>query len=713
VTSRPARRRAPRRPAAHRSSVRRDFAATRGRPLAALDVARLVLSSELLRLVRDRRAIFTAVVLPVVLYPLIFAGNSWLQQVSRETMAARRVVVGLDLEGAPPELAAALRRALAGEIPIELVDVDAERVRTVAAGVQAGVASAVDGDVAAARDLLAVIPHHALAQRIVFRVHYKGSDDLSNEARRRVRKVLGELERSESEELRARVLGNQDPGRGLDAEVVDVATSQATSGAALGRLLPLLSVLVVLSGGAFGALSTYAGERESQTLETLLVQPVPTQPLAWGKFAAVLLLALAALVSNAGSLVLSVTLGLGSLPGVEHSSGSLAPEIGRLALGAVAFLPAVVLLCALLCLVSARARSFREGQHAILPLTLVAALPAAAAGWGDVQFDVVTALVPLFGQGLALRDALLGRLELLPGTVSFAAGCAWSYLALTRITRLLDAERVLSTEADEREAELRGTQSRAALAWGFAAVLLIYVVGGRLQSWRPLAGLLLTLWLLAPLLALTAARGMARRAGVPVSQLLSLRAPRPAHVIGALLAAPGFAALMRLWVPLQQRVLPMPSGQLSDAGPLADLLAQPLGVLLFAMALSPAVGEELLFRGAIQGGLARDLPPRKVALWQALLFGLAHASVYRFLPTAVLGAGLSLLVARSASLIPAIVLHLGYNALLVAGERVPALADPRLGWLALIGVGLLLLPSGRSSSPRRGMADQPRDDRGG
>ena len=38
--------------------------------------------------------------------------------------------------------------------------------------------------------------------------------------------------------LRERVLGAADPGRGLDAESVDVASSQAAGGAALGRLLP-------------------------------------------------------------------------------------------------------------------------------------------------------------------------------------------------------------------------------------------------------------------------------------------------------------------------------------------------------------------------------------------------------------------------------------------------------------------------------------------
>jgi membrane protease YdiL (CAAX protease family) len=264
---------------------------------------------------------------------------------------------------------------------------------------------------------------------------------------------------------------------------------------------------------------------------------------------------------------------------------------------------------------------------------------------------------------------------------------------MRRVGHLLDAERVLATEADEREQQLRGTQSRAAIAWGFAAVLLVYLVGGRLQAWRPLAGLLLTLLGLAPALAWIAARGTARRARATLAQVLSLRPARGAHLLGALLAAPGFAALMRLWVPLQQRILPMPSGHLAEASPVGELLALPTGALVLALGVAPALGEELLFRGAIQGGLARDLSPRRTAAWQALFFGLAHASVYRFLPTAVLGAVLSLVVSRSRSLLPAVVLHAAYNSLLVAGERWEALADPRLGWISLAGLALLLLPA--------------------
>lgn len=688
--------------------------AFRGRRLGADSPPRLLAASvfraEVLGFLRDRRALLSAVVLPVLLYPLVFFFNSWMERVSRETMAARKVTIALDLSETRPALAEELRRLLEDEPPLELVDFDARRLDDQVLAEQEGRPTTADSVLRVARELLAEgndlliadSTHSVLSQRDVFRVFYDGSVDLGNEAHRRARKALDVLGRREAAARRADVLGDQDPVEGLDATAVDVATSSQTGGAALGRFLPLIAMLVLVSGGAYGALSAFAGERENRTLETLLVQPVPAPAIAWGKFAAVTLLALAALLSNAGSLLGSVALGLGQLPGMAEADGgaSVALEAGRLALGAFAFLPAAVALCALLCLTSVRARSFREGQHAIFPLTLVAALPAAAAGFADIELDLVTAWVPLLAPSLALRDAVMGRLELLPGAVAIVTGWGWAWVVASRLAGTLDAERILQGEDTERELALRGLQSRAALAWGFAAVFLIYFVGGWLQSRRLLAGLMLTLWGLAPILALLAARGAARRGGLGLGEVLSLRLPRLAHLGGALLLAPALAWLMRAWVPLQQRLLPMPSSQAAAAEPLQALTELSPWALFFVLAVTPGVCEELLFRGAIQGGLVRDLSARRVVLWQALLFGLAHASVYRFVPTALLGGVLAALVLRSRSLWTAIALHIAYDGLLVLSIDRRWLEDPRLAWLALPGLALLVL-----SGPRSGTRD--------
>jgi membrane protease YdiL (CAAX protease family) len=73
-----------------------------------------------------------------------------------------------------------------------------------------------------------------------------------------------------------------------------------------------------------------------------------------------------------------------------------------------------------------------------------------------------------------------------------------------------------------------------------------------------------------------------------------------------------------------------------------------------------------------------------------VLFGLVHASIYRFLPTGLLGAILAMTTLSSRSLWPAIALHAAYNGLLVMqgeGWTVPAAS----AWLALPGLALLAL----------------------
>src|SRR5262249_12774092 len=134
----------------------------------------------------------------------------------------------------------------------------------------------------------------------------------------------------------------------------------------------------------------------------------------------------------------------------------------------------------------------------------------------------------------------------------------------------------------------------------------------------------------------------------------------------------------------QRTVLPLPSS-LEEVSMLGNLRELPAWWQVFLLAVSPAVCEEVFFRGALLSGLRRDLGVGRCIAWEALLFGAAHASIYRFLPTATLGAVLTLLAFRSRSLVPAILLHLAYNTLLVTDG-----ARPELAWLAFPGALLLL-----------------------
>ena len=646
-----------------------------------------VFRNELRGLVRDRRAFLTAVVLPVLLYPLLFVGMSKLGKVSESRIEEKEVTVAHDLGALDEALAARVLAAWSDpEQRMTLVEADpdlAERLE-------------VEGDPPPASELLGVELHAIVLSQSGLdgappQLHLvtNRSADLSNIAASRVREALDRLSDSIGEERLIEIV-ERDPGAELEAAPLDVALAQDTAGHALGRLLPVIAVLVLLSAASFAALGAFAGEREAGTLETLLVQPVPAISAAAGKFLAVAVVALVALAGNMGSFLACLASGLGGFPGTEGVSG-VSMNAGRLLLGLALFAPTVILLAAAACLVSARARSFREGQHYVFPLILGAAAPASLALIDQVELDWILALVPVAGSSLALRDAMSANLAAGPAILSVLAGAGWAWLALSRVARILDAEHLLSSRDTAGEMAARRIQSRRALAWGIAAVAVIYVVGGRLQAIDLRWGLVATLWILAPLLAILSARGTARRAGESLVATLGLGRPAAAHLAGALLLAPILAAAAVELAKWQQRLLPLPS---DIAIPGIEELGWPTLLLLFA--ISPGVFEELLFRGAILSGLKKDLRPGRVMMWQGLLFGAVHASIYKFLPTALLGMILAAIVLRARCIWPTVLLHAAYNGILVL-EYVDDVRDhplPFLG-LGLLGAVLLSLPRHR------------------
>ncbi|MCP3920019.1 MAG: CPBP family intramembrane metalloprotease [bacterium] len=654
-------------------------------------VVRAVLGVELRQLIRDRRALLTAILLPALLYPLIFQAGQWVEDVSEKTLAEREVAVALDTGRADAEVVRRARELLAARTPIELIDVDAQPVFTLEEGEAESdalrpVVRELLGDTA--QLLLTAQPHPSAPRRTLFQLYYEVKDDGAREAQERARGALRELEAQIAAERRDALLGG-DPAAGLDLAMVDVATAEAARGAELGRLLPFLAVLILISGGAYAALAVFAGEREAGTLETLLVQPVPTHAVAWGKFLAVLVAGLTALFANLASLIACVAFRLGPFANEMDEVGGIG--LARIA-GSLSYLPGCVLLCAVLCLVCGRARTFREGQMTLLPITLATALPSAIVLKPEVQLDFLWAVVPFAGPALAMRDGLRGGLQVGPLLLMIAAHAVYAGFALSRLSSILDAERILRSEGDEQEATLRRANARHALRWGFVSVLALYVIGGRVQQWDPVYGLLLTLWVLVVALAI----GCAARTKRPLLPELGLTLPHPAHVLGAVLLVPGLVMLARWYLPVQQEILPLPSSMAESAAGLGFLEDMTPLAMFGLLALTPGICEELLFRGALLSSLKQDLRWPRILFWEALLFAAAHASIYRIVPTAFLGAVLAAITLRTRSIVPAVLVHVGYNGTLVLADAgsVDWTAQTWftvLAWAAPVGIGLLAL----------------------
>jgi sodium transport system permease protein len=123
-------------------------------------------------------------------------------------------------------------------------------------------------------------------------------------------------------------------------------------------------------------------------------------------------------------------------------------------------------------------------------------------------------------------------------------------------------------------------------------------------------------------------------------------------------------------------------------------------------ALLPAVCEEILFRGAFLGCLA-EWEETPACVLSAAAFGLFHGSLLRFLPVAVLGYALALVVRRTGSIWPAVAIHALHNGLVLALTPLETVDVPPALYGAALAMGVFLFAAAwvtwrKAGSPGKG-----------
>ena len=137
---------------------------------------------------------------------------------------------------------------------------------------------------------------------------------------------------------------------------------------------------------------------------------------------------------------------------------------------------------------------------------------------------------------------------------------------------------------------------------------------------------------------------------------------------------------------------------------------------LLVIALIPAVGEELTFRGVLQQGLTRKMNPHVAIILSAAIFSFIHFQFYGFLPRMFLGILLGYMFYVSGSLWTSITMHFVNNGTAVVlyylnnkgiididPEHFGEMPYPWLTWLCLmVTVGLIMLCWRKSDKTKKG-----------
>ncbi len=635
---------------------------------------RTVYVKELVDILRDRRTLIAMIVVPIVLYPLLMIGSLQAIAIQSEQLGAEQVVVGVlnveardELQRLVNEDAHYIER-LKAEAPDE-----AEELRP---GLGESLRARPYDSVEALR---AAVQDRSIQVGLVFenpvtydeRVsnaitpYYDKEDIRSVSAYMRFRAMIDRA----NERLRTHRLEERNLPVTLTHPFRLSPVDLSSPPSVLGQILPLILVLMTITGAIYPAIDLTAGERERGTLETLMVCPVPIIDLISGKFLVVTTIAVMGAALNLASVCLTVY--FGGLNAVVAGGGGL--PLGKLLLILLCLIPFAVLMSAIMLAVCSYARTFKEAQNYVTPVILAVLIPGGIAAMPFTRLEGTMQLVPVGNMVLLARELLLGAhvpvvvivTVVLSTTVYAAAAVAVAAKVFGKESVVFADSASWRTTFDRR---LIKPAPRPSFTMAFLLVALLYPTWFFVQSalgqqaGGDMTVVLRGTALCMPVFFLLTPYAVARYWKVDLRGAFRLSPPLLRFGLAAVLIGisgwvpAGLLGEAMTWVTGSSEVVAEAQRAITEA-----LGAMPMWQILLVFAVVPAICEEFIFRGFLLSGLANVARKWPAILTCAVIFGMFHYDLFRIPITATLGVVLGLLAWQSRSVWPAVLAHMLHN----------------------------------------------------
>jgi len=351
--------------------------------------------------IRDRRTLFVMVIFPLLLFPILITVVTKIQSSQMRKAEEKVLRVGLITRGNAAGIRDMISRS--GLRLVENIPQDSAEALLRRDSLDAIIAVAADFD----REVAALKPG-------TVQVFFKTSDDYAI-AKRRLTEIVKAYEKKLLADRLARLNLDQNFVDAIWIEEHDIASMKEMVGKTVGGFIPYLFVIFCFMGSMYPAIDLAAGEKERGTIETLLTAPVSRFQILLGKFGVVVLTGLLSAAISIVGLYLAVRT-LSELPPdmMEALLGILDAKSIILVLSLL--LPLTVFFAAFLLSLSFYAKSYKEAQSLISPLTIVVILPVAIGMIPGFELNSMTALIPVLNVSLATKEIIAGTIQ--PGLLA-------------------------------------------------------------------------------------------------------------------------------------------------------------------------------------------------------------------------------------------------------------------------------------------------------
>lgn len=613
---------------------------------------------ELTDILRDKKTLFMMLVVPIIIYPLLIIGMTFLMSSVMNSQAEKTYLVAFDEED---ELAAKIADIIENNpdklsYKLEIVQKSDCKKALEAGDIDIYVSKASDGRIA---------------------LCYLSAKDRSNTALDALTDAF-EIYREELQKERI-------DEAGLDADYLlnpihyegeDLSSTEESVGNMIGSIIPFFIVTMILLGALYPSIDVTAGEKERGTLETLLTLPITNFEMIMSKFLAVSCIACASAILNVFSMG-------GAMAFLVSSSMSLAEDI-NLEIHYETFIPGILftlvvmvffaLLVTAVCMCTCVfAKNFKEANNYVTPVMLIFMFGSYAAMIPDLELTAQTAAIPIVNVALLVEGLFQFQYNYGLFAIVLFSNVAYSLLAILILGKIYNSEAVLFSEglssvriftrrSEMKEKQMPGYGDLILLLC--LVLLLIFYIGSFAQIKWGFGGVVIQqlIILLCPVLYAWYMKADAKK-------LFSIKKPGVSQVAGGVLF--GIAAFLCAMI-IGVLLVPFFPESADGLTQLDDMLtSQPAVVLILVVALMPAIGEELLFRGFVMGTLKNKCTGVIAVLVTTLLFAAYHMSLIKMFTIGIIGFGLTYAAYKSGSIVTSMCMHFLNNLLSVLITKYP------------------------------------------
>jgi sodium transport system permease protein len=390
----------------------------------------VVYRKELRDSLRDRRTLISTIVVPILMFPVMMVGFSVVAM--KLVGAARREAPKVMILG--PENAPEVADGLGKLRNIRIVPAAADYADRIS-----------NKKVRAAVDLPAnfqgAVDRGEIPQVKIY--IYEG-DIKSFLAAERIEKFLQEyrnktvVQRLASKNLSETFINP------FKVQRQNVAAPEKVSGAAIGGMIGYFVLILSMTGAMYPAMDLTAGEKERGTMETILSSPILRTHLVLGKF----LLVLTASLTTAALSVMSLGISFTVLKGMLNSQGvesgfNIIINLKSVLIVFVMALPLSVLFSAVLPTIALFAKSYKEAQSYLTPLTFLVVIPAMSSFMPGIELNTRLALIPILNTSLVCKEIMSGTYHWNYMGLIFASTCVYAAVALVIAVKMFQREDVL------------------------------------------------------------------------------------------------------------------------------------------------------------------------------------------------------------------------------------------------------------------------------